>query len=165
MNDISLATMIFRLVVAFVLSGVIGFEREWYRKLPGLRILVLVGLGSALLTLTSFRVRVIFPSALVDPSHIAAQIIIAIGLLGAASIIRSRAEASGITTAATTFIVAGIGMASAFGFYAEAIAATILTLVAFYGLSYAIFFIRQHSPAREEEKKEGEVSNTDTVTK
>lgn len=147
MIEISTSTIAFRLFVAFLLSGIVGFEREWYRKPAGLRTLVIVGLASALFTIVSFRLRDLFPSALVDPSHIAAQVVTGIGFLGAGSIIRARGEIVGLTTAASIFMVAAIGMASGFGLYTEAIVATILVFATFYGLSYIVLFIRNHSPA------------------
>lgn len=145
MPEITSTDIVIRLLVAFVLSMVIGFEREWYRKPAGLRTLVIVGIASALFTLVSFRIRSLFPSALVDPSRIAAQIVTGIGFLGAGTIIRAKGEIVGLTTAASIFVVAAIGMASAYGLYVEAVATTALVLITFYGLSHGVHYIRQHS--------------------
>lgn len=145
MPTISTSDIIIRLLIAFVLSGLIGVEREYYRKPAGLRTLIVVGVGSALFTLVSFRIRDLFPSALVDPSRIAAQIITGIGFIGAGTIIRSRGAIVGLTTAATIFVVAAIGMAAAYGLYVEAVTTTILTLFTFYVLSYVVQYIRHHS--------------------
>lgn len=155
--ELSNSEIIIRLLVAFALSAVIGFEREWYKKPAGLRTLTIVGLSSALFTLVSFQIRALFPGALVDPSRIAAQVVTGLGFLGAGTIIRAKGEIVGLTTAASIFIVAAIGMASAFGLYVEAIIVTILTLIVFYGLSYGVNWIRVTSkvpPALETENED-----------
>lgn len=137
--------IILRLIVAVVLSSIVGLEREYYRKPAGLRTMALVGLGSALFTIASFRVKELFPAALVDPTRIAAQIVTGIGFIGAGAIIRAQASIVGLTTAAMIFAVAAIGMAAGFGLYTEAIAATVITLASIYGLSYLVMIIRKHS--------------------
>lgn len=144
-HELSLGLIIFRLCLAFFLTGIIGLEREWYRKPAGLRTLTIVGLASTLFTLISFRVRELFPSALVDPTRIAAQVVTGLGFLGAGTIIRAKGEIVGLTTAASIFIVAAIGMACAYGLYTEAIATTVLTLMVFFGLSYGVQYIESHS--------------------
>lgn len=144
-HALPISALIFRLCLAFVLTAIIGLEREWYRKPAGLRTLTIVGVASALFTLISFRVRDLFPSALVDPTRIAAQVVTGLGFLGAGTIIRAKGEIVGLTTAASIFIVAAIGMACGYGLYAEAIAATILTLMAFFGLSVIVDFVRHKS--------------------
>lgn len=145
MLEITTIDVIIRLLVAFALSAVIGFEREWYRKPAGLRTLVLVGVGSALFTLISFRLRDVLPGVLADPGRIAAQIVTGVGFLGAGAVIRAKGNVVGLTTAASIFVVAAVGMASAFGLYVEAVAATILALITFYGLSYVVRIVRQKS--------------------
>ncbi len=139
--------IILRLVTAMILSSIIGLEREYYRKPAGLRTMALVGLGSALFTVASFRVRELFPSALVDPTRIAAQIVTGIGFLGAGTIIRAQRSIVGLTTAATSFVVAAIGMAVGFGLYTEAITATVLVLGTLFGLSRVVDYVRAHSHA------------------
>lgn len=157
--------IIVRLVIAFVLSALIGAEREYYKKPAGLRTLVMVGVGSALFTLVSFRIRDIFPGALVDPSRIAAQVVTGIGFLGAGTIIRAKGSIVGLTTAATTFAVAAIGMATAYGLYVEAVATTVLVLVTFYGLSFIVFWLRKRSkiPSQLDDEDEEETENEDIV--
>lgn len=145
MPTLSTTDIIIRLLVAFILSGIIGAEREYFRKPAGLRTLVMVGLGSALFTLASFRIRDIFPGALADPGRIASQIVVGIGFLGAGAIIQSRGAILGLTTAATIFVTAAVGMLAGYGLYVEAIIATILTLLNFFGLSYVVRYIRNKS--------------------
>ncbi|KKR04129.1 MAG: Mg2+ transporter-C, MgtC family [Parcubacteria group bacterium GW2011_GWC2_39_14] len=146
MSDISTLDIIIRLIVTFILSAIIGFEREWYRKPAGLRTLVIVGLSSSLFTIVSFRLRDIFPGSLADPGRIAAQVITGIGFIGAGAIIRAKGSVIGLTTAASIFMVSAIGMACAFGLFTEAIIATILVIISFYGLSYVVKYERNKSP-------------------
>lgn len=112
---------IIRLILGFVLSGVVGFEREVSLKPAGLRTHILVGLGSTLLTILSQHA---FPGA--EPSRIAASIIVGIGFLGAGTILKTEERVIGLTTAASLWIVASIGMATGTGYYLLAIVATIL---------------------------------------
>lgn len=110
-----------RLILGFVLSGVVGLEREVSLKPAGLRTHLLVGLGSTLLTILSLEA---FHEA--DPSRVAASIIVGIGFLGAGTILKTKDKVIGLTTAATLWIVASIGVATGAGFYLLAIIATIL---------------------------------------
>lgn len=112
---------IIRLILGFVLSGVVGFEREVSLKPAGLRTHILVGVGSTLLTILSQHA---FPGA--EPSRIAASIIVGIGFLGAGTILKTEERVIGLTTAASLWIVASIGMATGTGYYLLAIVATIL---------------------------------------
>lgn len=113
--------LVARLILGFVLSGIVGLEREVSLKPAGLRTHVLVGLGSTLLTILSLRA---FPES--DPSRVAASIIVGIGFLGAGTILKTKEKVIGLTTAATLWIVASIGVATGAGFYILAIVATIL---------------------------------------
>lgn len=116
--------LVARLILGFILSGVVGLEREVSLKPAGLRTHVLVGLGSTLLTILSLCA---FPGA--DPSRVAASIIVGIGFLGAGTIIKTEEKVRGLTTAATLWIVASIGVATGTGFYILAIVATILAFL------------------------------------
>jgi len=120
-----------RLILGFVLSGVVGLEREVSLKPAGLRTHLLVGLGSTLVTILSLEA---FPGA--DPSRVAASIIVGIGFLGAGTIVKTQEKVIGLTTAATLWIVASIGVATGTGFYLLAIIATVL---AFFVLRLDIF--------------------------
>jgi len=113
--------LVVRLILGFVLSGIVGLEREVSLKPAGLRTHVLVGLGSTLLTVLSIDA---FPGS--DPSRVAASIIVGIGFLGAGTILKTEEKVIGLTTAATLWIVASIGVATGAGFYLLAIVTTIL---------------------------------------
>lgn len=117
--------LIIRLVVAALLSSVVGWEREMADKPAGFRTLGLVGLGSALFAVLSAEA---FP-AISDPTRIAAGIVTGIGFLGAGTILRIGTSVKGLTTAASIWAVAAIGVAVAFGFYPLAIVGAALSLV------------------------------------
>lgn len=122
-----MAQTMLRLITAAVLGGAIGLEREIHGKPAGLRTNMFICFGSALFTLLSFKLAEQFGG---DHTRIAAQIIPGIGFIGAGSILHNRSNVSGLTTAATIFVVASIGMASGGGLYATAIFATIVLLMA-----------------------------------
>ena len=117
-----------RLVVAAGLTGAIGLERELRERAAGLRTHMLVGIGAALYGWTDFE----FSNAsgvVFDPTRIAAQIVTGIGFLGAGAIIRQGITVRGLTTAASLWIVAAIGMAAGAGYYSAALIATGIVLV------------------------------------
>jgi putative Mg2+ transporter-C (MgtC) family protein len=116
------------LLLAAVLGGAIGWEREHARKPAGLRTNILICVAATLLTDLSVTVAASSPAA--DPGRIAAQIVSGMGFLGAGTIIQSRGTVMGLTTAATLWIVAAIGMAIGFGALVEAIGTTLLVLMA-----------------------------------
>ena len=117
-----------RLVLAAILGGAIGWEREHAHKPAGLRTNILICLGAALITdLSAHVVRTAGGPA--DPGRIAAQIVTGVGFLGAGSIIQARGSVTGLTTAATLWVVAAIGMAVGFGANIEAAGATALVLI------------------------------------
>jgi len=116
--------LVVRLILGFVRSGIVGLEREVSLKPAGLRTHVLVGLGSTLLTVLSIDA---FPGS--DPSRVAASIIVGIGFLGAGTILKTEEKVIGLTTAATLWIVASIGVATGTGFYLLAIVSTILAFL------------------------------------
>ena len=126
--------MLLRLVVAAGLGGAIGFERELRERQAGLRTHLVVSVGSALFTLVSaygFHEFLVNGGATVraDPTRIAAQIVSGIGFLGAGAIIRQGLSVRGLTTAATLWLVAAIGMASGAGYYSAALIATLGALI------------------------------------
>jgi putative Mg2+ transporter-C (MgtC) family protein len=123
--------MVVRLLVTVVLSGLIGLERERSGRMAGLRTHVLVGLGSALVMLTSLHLFEMFHSMVeMDPGRMAAQVVSGIGFIGAGAILRSQASVRGLTTAASLWVVAGIGLASGCGYYRAAVVTTLLALLA-----------------------------------
>ncbi len=117
-----------RLLVATVLTGLIGIEREVRHKPAGVRTNALIGLGSAVMTLCGISISLAWPGAS-SPDRIASIIVQGVGFLGAGTIIQSRGTVHGLTTAATMWVVAGIGIACGFGQYEIAILAGILVLV------------------------------------
>ena len=128
-----------RLGVAGALGAVIGFERELRDREAGIRTHLLVSMGSALFTIVSafgFHEFLANGGAVVraDPTRIAAQIVTGIGFLGAGAIIREGLSVRGLTTAATLWVVAAIGMASGAGYYWPAVATTVLTIFALWPL-------------------------------
>lgn len=120
-----------RLVLAALLAGLIGWERESHHRPAGLRTHILVGVGSTLLTLVSQDFyRVYCCRAPVDPGRIAAQIVSGIGFLGAGTILREGPLVRGLTTAASLWVAAAIGIAVGAGSYQGALITTAVTLVA-----------------------------------
>jgi putative Mg2+ transporter-C (MgtC) family protein len=129
------AHIIISLVLAFILGGLIGFERELHGRVAGLRTHILVCVGSALLMLTSMHLFYLYHEITkIDPGRIAAGVITGIGFLGAGTILRFRASVRGLTTAASLWAVAGVGLAIGSGFYLGAYTATALVL-------FALFFL------------------------
>jgi len=115
-----------RVLMAAVAGGLIGLERGHAHKPAGIRTNSLVYLGSALITILSMHA---FDSPGTDTSRVAAGIAIGIGFLGAGTIIRTRWSIRGLTTAATIWVGAAIGMAFGAGFYIIAGATWVITLV------------------------------------
>lgn len=109
--------LVLRLFLAAIIGGFIGIEREVSNRPAGLRTHILVTVGSALITLVSAEAF----SGIGDPSRIAAQIVTGIGFLGAGTIIKTGNNIKGLTTAASLWISAGIGMAIGSGYYLGAI--------------------------------------------
>ena len=116
-----------RLTLAAFLGGVIGLERELRHKAAGLRTNMLMCLGAAMFTVMSYQLADKFGG---DHVRIASQIIPGIGFIGAGSILRERGSVIGLTTAATIFVTASIGMACGGGMYLTAVFATMVALVA-----------------------------------
>ena len=123
-----LSRTLVRLTLAAVLGGVIGLERELKRRPAGLRTNMFICFGAAMFTILSFDLASEF--GLGDRTRIAAQIIPGIGFIGAGSILHEKGSVTGLTTAATIFVVASIGMAVGGGLYLPAIFATVLIFLA-----------------------------------
>ena len=128
-----------RLTLAAVLGGLIGVERELREREAGLRTHLLVALGSALFTIVGaygFHDFLASGQAVVrtDPTRIAAQIVTGIGFLGAGAIIRQGLAVRGLTTAATLWVVAAVGLAAGAGYYSGAVITTAVVLVALWPL-------------------------------
>jgi putative Mg2+ transporter-C (MgtC) family protein len=125
------AYAVVRLVLAAILGGVIGLEREMKRKPAGLRTNMFICFGSAMFTLLSDELAA---AHIGDHTRIAAQIIPGIGFIGAGSILHSRGLVTGLTTAATLFVVASVGMAAGGGLYLTAVFATLVVLLVLFSL-------------------------------
>ena len=121
------SSTILRLVMAAVLGGVIGLERQLRKKPAGLRTNMFICFGSAMFTILSDQLASNYGG---DHTRVAAQIIPGIGFIGAGSILHSRGSVTGLTTAATLFVVASVGMAAGGGLYLTAIFATGVMLIA-----------------------------------
>jgi putative Mg2+ transporter-C (MgtC) family protein len=121
--------MMLRLMLALILGGLVGLEREVSEKAAGFRTHILVCLGSCIIMLTSMHLFDIYKGiADVDPGRIAAQVVSGIGFLGAGTIIRSRASIIGLTTAASLWSISAIGLAAGCGLYKISTFATALIL-------------------------------------
>ncbi|HWW24085.1 MAG TPA: MgtC/SapB family protein [Edaphobacter sp.] len=114
-----------RLITACLLGGTIGLEREWRHKASGLRTNMLLCLGCAFFTLLS---AVLAGEGNPDKGRVASNIVQGIGFLGAGLILHTRDRVVGLTSAATVFVIASIGMACGAGLYIEAVLATAITL-------------------------------------
>ena len=136
--------MVIKLVVALALGLIVGIEREFVGKEAGTKTYSLVTLGAALFTILSFDPN--FP----DPSRIIAQIITGIGFIGAGAILRptsGRGSVVGLTTAATLWVVCGLGIAVGMGFYFESIVTTALVFFTFLFLSKIVNKVRVYTKA------------------
>lgn len=129
--------LLFKLMLAVILGGAIGLEREISGKPAGLRTNILICVGAALLTDVSVQITMgLYPNGprVGDPARIAAQIVTGIGFIGAGTIMQTKGTVTGLTSAATIFVVAAIGVAIGAGQYVEAAGAGILVAVVLAGL-------------------------------
>lgn len=121
--------MLLDILLAVILGFAIGFEREITNKWAGLRTHILVCLGSCIFTLLSIHAFPIFAhSPQADPARVAAQIITGIGFIGGGTVLRQGFSVSGLTTAATLWIAASIGMTCGCGFRTLAVVSTVLVV-------------------------------------
>lgn len=124
-----------KLVLAVFMGGAIGLERQIAGKASGLRTNILICLGSALIMDLSMNLGMSFGDVRVgDPGRIAAQVVTGIGFIGAGTIMQSRGAITGLTSAATIWMVAAIGLTVGAGFFVEAIGATVLVMLVLAGL-------------------------------
>jgi putative Mg2+ transporter-C (MgtC) family protein len=139
----TVGTVLLRLIVAAGLGGAIGVEREIMRRPAGLRTNMFMCFGSALFTILS----ALLAGSGQDQTRIAAQVIAGIGFIGAGSILHSRGGVQGITTAATIFVVAAIGMCAGSGLMFPAAMATVIVVSGLIMLGYLErhVFVRPHS--------------------
>ena len=171
MDDFKLAVEAFRLdlglkiLIAILAGGGIGLERELRNKAAGLRTNILICVGSALLMDLSIGVA----SGGGDPGRIAAQVVTGIGFIGAGTILHTCGTITGLTSAATIWVVAAIGLTAGAGYHFEALAATATVMLVLRGLGWIEGrFLRRRAtdeqngiPAEEWQAREGSRRATD----
>jgi putative Mg2+ transporter-C (MgtC) family protein len=146
MPSLSDAELIQRLLLAALLGGLIGLEREWRNKDAGLRTNILIAIGSAVFTLMSIELT---DARTGDTSRVAAQIVTGIGFLGAGAIMRTDAGIQGLTTAATIWVNAAVGVAAGGGEFHLAVITTVITL----GVLLVLQPIEKYIDSRNGERK------------
>ena len=117
-----------RLLLSAGVGALLGLEREWRHKTAGLRTQILIALGSTIFTVMSYELAAGVPGA--DPGRIAAQIVTGVGCLGAGTIMRTDSGIQGLTTAATVWVNAAIGIAVGAGRYHLAFIGAAVTMAA-----------------------------------
>jgi putative Mg2+ transporter-C (MgtC) family protein len=129
-----------KLILAAILGGAIGFERESHGQAAGIRTNLLVCVGACLMMLLSLHMETIFryldteSVVRLDPGRIASYAIASMGFLGAGAILKGKGSVRGLTTAAGLWLVTGIGLAVGAGYFFPAITSTLVSLVILYGL-------------------------------
>ncbi len=123
--------VVLRLLLAILLGGIIGFEREYQNKSAGLRTMMLIALGSTLFTIISIHI-----AGTSSPDRIASNIVTGIGFVGAGVIFKGDTGVNGVTTAATIWVVAALGMGIGAGYEGLAIAGCILLLPILIALNF-----------------------------
>jgi len=134
--------IILKILLAAMLGGIIGLERELSHKEAGLRTNILIAIGSTLITVLSFKIAAMTRSA--DPARLAAQIVSGIGFLGAGAIIQARFAVHGLTTAATIWTVAAIGIAVGSGFYLLSFLVAILVVIVLTVFKVLLAYLEKH---------------------
>ena len=122
--------LLLQLLLATLLGGAIGLERELSGKPAGLRTNILICVGSTLFTVLSVKLS----AGVGDPGRVAAQVLTGVGFIGAGTILHTRGSVTGLTSAATIWVVAAIGMALGAGAYGEALGTTLLVMTILQGL-------------------------------
>jgi putative Mg2+ transporter-C (MgtC) family protein len=149
---VSTQDMVIRILIAGALGGLIGFEREISEQPAGFRTHILVSLGAALFTMVG-AYAVVGPN--IDPTRIAAQVVTGIGFIGAGVIFQQGFSVRGLTTAASLWVTAAIGTATALGYWAPALTTAFFTVATLYGLKrfgeYVFPRLRKGHPAPSEE--------------
>jgi putative Mg2+ transporter-C (MgtC) family protein len=136
--------LLVKLLLAVLLGGIIGFEREIAGKPAGLRTNILICIGACLLMDMSTRIGVLPNGARIgDPARIAAQVVSGVGFLGAGTIMQSQGVVTGLTSAATIWVVAAIGMTVGAGYYVEGVGAGLLVTFVLAGLGSLEHYVRR----------------------
>ena len=132
-----------KLAIAVLLGGIIGFEREVAGKPAGLRTNILICVGAAIITDLSMRIGIVDGKQMGDPGRIAAQIVSGVGFLCAGTIMQSQGMVTGLTSAATIWVVAAMGMSVGAGFFVEAMLSGLLVTFVLGGLGRMEHMIRR----------------------
>ncbi len=147
-------TVVVRILLSILLSGLIGLERRFYHKPAGFRTNIMVGLGSTLLMILGIYIFMDFNSGgSVDILRLAGAVVTGIGFLGAGAIIQGRGSVHGLTTAAGIWVVAAIGMAVGLGYFFAAITATIAALIVLVAMGRVEFYLEKKFQKRIKEEK------------
>ena len=136
--------LLVKLLLAVLLGGIIGFEREIAGKPAGLRTNILICVGACLLMDVSTRIGLTASGMRIgDPGRIAAQVVSGVGFIGAGTIMQAQGTVTGLTSAATIWVVAAIGLAVGGGFYVEGIGAGLLVTFVLAGLGNLEHYVRR----------------------
>ncbi|MGA9524981.1 MAG: MgtC/SapB family protein [Myxococcaceae bacterium] len=161
-------TLSLRILLAAVLAGLLGLEREWKRQYAGFRTHILVSLGSCLFTLVGTYAFLPDPamntaSMSVDPTRVPSQVVVGIGFLGGGAILKYGMSIKGLTTAANLWLAAAVGMAVGVGYYFAAVACvamSLLTLVGLRPLEHKLFPETLKEDQREKRQRKAEVEES-----
>lgn len=145
-----------RVTLAAILGGVIGIEREWRGRPAGFRTNILIAIGACLFTVLSIEGFPLNGSSAQDTARVAAQIVSGVGFLGAGALLQTRNKTKGMTTAATIWLVAAIGMAVGTGAYFLAIFTTLLTAAVLQLLRPVSKMVEQEGKQHKKEDREQE---------
>ena len=144
-----------RVTLAAILGGIIGIEREWRGRPAGFRTNILISLGACLFTVLSIDGFPLNGSSAQDTARVAAQIVSGVGFLGAGALLQTRNKVKGMTTAATIWLVAAIGMAVGTGSYFLAIFTTLLTAAVLQLLRPVSKMVEEEGKEHKKEAQEG----------
>ncbi|HEY6809140.1 MAG TPA: MgtC/SapB family protein [Gemmatimonadales bacterium] len=133
--------LLVQLLLAILLGGAIGLERELSGKPAGLRTNILICVGATLFTVLSLKLSGVRG----DPARVAAQILPGVGFIGAGTILHARGSVSGLTSAATIWVVSAIGMALGAGAFEEALGAALLVIIVLQGLGWLERYVSRRS--------------------
>lgn len=157
-------TFFWRLTLAATLGGIVGFEREWGGHPAGLRTNILIATSSCLFTLLSIHA---FPlvGAAQDTARIAAQVVTGVGFLGAGTVIHTKGSVYGLTTAATVWMVAAVGMAVATDLYLIGILTTMMTTGVLALLAPLSKWLAETSEARQKQEQAKTIKEEEAAKK
>ncbi|MDX1688333.1 MAG: MgtC/SapB family protein [Candidatus Promineifilaceae bacterium] len=145
-----------RVTLAAILGGIIGIEREWRGRPAGFRTNILIAIGACLFTVLSIEGFPLNGSSAQDTARVAAQIVSGVGFLGAGALLQTRNKTKGMTTAATIWLVAAIGMAVGTGAYFLAVFTTLLTAAVLQLLRPVSKMVEEEGKQHKKEEKEAQ---------